>query len=237
MPIIATRSILAQTFNQRCFYLFAALIGLICLLPIFGLLTYGRVLAATLNVFILLAAVAAFGYSVTSFVAALIMAGPALVLQLVYILEPSDAVLLWSRLCTAGFYMITITYLMHYVLRPNVMDIDKLYGAAAAFLMLGILWAHFYLLALHFDPAAIGAPSDKPMDIVDAIYFSFSTLTTTGFGDFVAQNAFTRILVTLEQVIGTLFVAILIARLAGVYPIADTGTKTPVQVIDRIDNA
>jgi hypothetical protein len=43
-------------------------------------------------------------------------------------------------------------------------------------------------------------------------------LTSTGFGDVVALSRQARAVVVVEQLVGTLFLAILIARLAGVYP-------------------
>ena len=52
----------------------------------------------------------------------------------------------------------------------------------------------------------------------DLLYFSFTTLTSTGFGDAVPLLRYVRGLCVLEQLVGALFLAILIARLAGVYP-------------------
>jgi hypothetical protein len=49
-----------------------------------------------------------------------------------------------SRAFGAGFYFITVGYLLGYVLRRQTFTADKLYGAAAAFLMLGVLWSYFY---------------------------------------------------------------------------------------------
>ena len=58
-------------------------------------------------------------------------------------------------------------------------------------------------------------PTVTPADLV---YFSFTVLTSTGFGDMYPLHPVARVLVTLEQIVGTLFVAIFIARLAGAYP-------------------
>ena len=53
---------------------------------------------------------------------------------------------------------------------------------------------------------------------MEVIYFSFTVLTTTGFGDIAALSPQARSLANLESICGVLFVAILIARLVGVYP-------------------
>jgi Na+/H+-dicarboxylate symporter len=45
------------------------------------------------------------------------------------------------------------------------------------------------------------------------LYFSFTTLTTTGYGDIVAVDPFARSLANLEAVLGQFFIAITVARL------------------------
>jgi hypothetical protein len=45
------------------------------------------------------------------------------------------------------------------------------------------------------------------------LYFSLTTLTTTGYGDIVAVGPFARSLANLESVIGQFYLAITIARL------------------------
>ena len=99
------------------------------------------------------------------------------------------------------------------------MTADKLYGAAAAYLMLGALWAYLYAIATHLQPGSFafgGAIVSPP--IGDLLYFSFTVLTRPGFGDAVPVLRYARGLCVLEELVGALFLAILIARLAGVYP-------------------
>lgn len=50
------------------------------------------------------------------------------------------------------------------------------------------------------------------------LYFSFTTLTTVGYGDLTPATRRAEWLVILEQVSGVFYVAVLIARLAGLYP-------------------
>ena len=102
---------------------------------------------------------------------------------------------------------------------PKVMTNDKLFGAAAGYLMLAVAWAYAYNLAQYLVPRAFTArPGDAPRLFFDLLYMSFGCLTSNGPGDVVPAGSKVRALVMLEQVVGTLFVAILIARLAGIYP-------------------
>ena len=53
----------------------------------------------------------------------------------------------------------------------------------------------------------------------DLLYFSFTVVTSTGFGDIHPLARQARAVVIVEQVAGVMFVAILIARLTGMTPI------------------
>ena len=85
--------------------------------------------------------------------------------------------------------------------------------------MLGAAWTFAYALVGHYhvDAFAIyGTPT--PIDTIDLLYFSFTTLTSTGYGDITPLIRPARSLCVIEQITGTLYLTILIARLAGVYP-------------------
>jgi hypothetical protein len=96
---------------------------------------------------------------------------------------------------------------------------DKLYGAAAAYLLVGVLWAYLYAIVGFYYPQSymvVGQPGR--LVFADALYLSITVLTSTGFGDISPLTRQARGLCMIEQIVGVLFVAILIARLAGVYP-------------------
>jgi hypothetical protein len=61
-----------------------------------------------------------------------------------------------------------------------------------------------------------GEPSN--LQLIELLYFSFSTLTTVGFGDIAPLSRGAQMAAIFEGIVGTLFLAILIAKLVGVYP-------------------
>ena len=66
------------------------------------------------------------------------------------------------------------------------------------------------------NPAAftdLPAPTGGPGDLATILYFSLTTLTTTGYGDIVPLDPFARSLANLESVIGQFYLAITVARL------------------------
>ena len=219
MAIDRARTALAQVFFQRCFYLFVAVLALIMAILLLEPTPRGRVMLNVANLFVVVAAVAAVGRTQLSFVIALMFAAPTLLFQLLAIDNGDSLHLLRSWAFGAALYATTIAYLLRYVFQRNVMTADKLYGAAAAYLMLGALWGYLYAIANHLQPGsfAFGGSVASPL-IGDLLYFSFTVLTSTGFGDAVPVLRYARGLCVLEQLVGSLFLAILIARLAGVYP-------------------
>jgi hypothetical protein len=214
------RNAFAWVFSRRCFYLFSALLLLVVIAPLIGGTPTGRITANVINLLVLLAAVAAVGRSRLSLVIALLLAAPTLTLQLLGVAWSDEGYLALSWMFGGAFYFATIVYLLHYVFSRESMTADKLYGAAASYLMLGVLWAYLYAITQHLFPGSfsVGGSVVSRVPGVDLIYFSFTVLTTTGFGDISPMSPLARSLATLEQVTATLFIAILIARLAGVYP-------------------
>jgi Ion channel len=219
MAINATRDALSHIFFQRCFWLFVALVALIGAVSFVPASDHGRLALNGINMFVLIATVAAVGRTTVSFVIALLLAGPAVWFQYVGLWHDSDTELAWSWMFSAALYFITTVYLVRYVFKPRVMTQDKLFGAAAAYLLIGVLWAYLYAIVGFFYSQSyliVGQPGR--LIYADALYLSITVLTSTGFGDVIPLTRQARGVCMTEQIAGALFVAILIARLAGVYP-------------------
>jgi Na+/citrate or Na+/malate symporter len=58
---------------------------------------------------------------------------------------------------------------------------------------------------------------DGRLNWSDLMYFSFTVLTSTGFGEITPATPFARALIIIEQVLGVMYVAFLVARLANMY--------------------
>jgi hypothetical protein len=98
----------------------------------------------------------------------------------------------------------------------------RIQGAIAIYLQIAVMFAFAYSFLYHLSPQAF-----SPLVVVNhsgilpetlsiepkAIYFSFVTLTSTGYGDIVPVHPVARSLSSLEAVIGQLFPATLLARL------------------------
>lgn len=220
MPIVTLRPRWERILDQRCFFLFLALLALLIALPFLAETAHGRLILTLVNVTVMLSAVAAVGRSRLSFVIAVVLVVPALVFRFLALESSSPGYLALSWGFVAIFYVFILGDLLHYVLRRDLMTADKLYGAVAAYILVAVLWANLHGVLQYFYPGAYslgGTP--KTLDMAELIYFSFTALTTAGFGDITPMLIQSRFLTILEMVTGVMYVAILIARLTGVYPV------------------
>jgi hypothetical protein len=133
-------------------------------------------------------------------------------------LFPLQAVILVTT-CLALFYLVLLTFLiLAQAFREGPTTSHRIMGAVAAYLLLGLIWALIYnAITLHIPGAFKGLEAftegDSEVLYTHFQYFSFTVLTTVGFGDIVPVDPIARMATVLEGVAGQLFPAILIARL------------------------
>ena len=95
------------------------------------------------------------------------------------------------------------------------MTIHRVLGAIALYLDIGLMFGTIYSLIWYFIPNSFtNIPSGQRWRADGTIvYFSFVTLTSTGFGDVTPVHPIARTLTNVEAIIGQLFPATLLARL------------------------
>jgi hypothetical protein len=149
-----------------------------------------------------------------------VLAGLAFTSHWLHFFLRQHAVHVVSASASAVFFLALAWLITGRVFRSGGINIYRIYGAIAVYLLLGILWGEFYILiyllepgSFYFDPATqCGEPP-----ISELIYFSFTTLTTVGFGDIVPVHPVARSMATLEALAGQLYPAVLLARLVTLY--------------------
>ncbi len=96
------------------------------------------------------------------------------------------------------------------IFRHPVINVETILGAIDAYLLIGISFAAMYLMLDDLDPHffAQGAASG-----VKFLYFSFVVITTLGFGDLTPRTDFGRVLVSLEALMGQIFLVTVVAVL------------------------
>jgi Ion channel len=92
----------------------------------------------------------------------------------------------------------------------------RIEGAIILYMNIAMIFTSAYRLIVELDPAAFQHLSQHASEVAsvdDMLYFSFTTLTSTGFGDILPINPIARSLANLETILGQLYLTILLGRL------------------------
>ena len=177
----------------------------------------------------------------------LIASGSCRKLALVLVSLPLAAIWLnqiWPQKCPAltfilpaiGFLGVVIASLLGFILRAKRVDANVLCAGISVYLILGLLWGLAYTFVAQVIPNAFSfnarAGTATVMSGFTAIYFSFTTLMTVGYGDITPVADAARMLAILEAMTGTFFVGIMIARLVSLYSTSGQ-THTPAHNEER----
>jgi len=108
---------------------------------------------------------------------------------------------------------------LRFAMRATRVDSEHLYAALSAYLLAGIYFGLLYWFLEEINSSAFTASGE--FSRTSAIYFSFVTLATLGYGDIVPRTDIARGLAIVEGIGGQLFLAVLVARLVSLYSTQD----------------
>jgi voltage-gated potassium channel Kch len=131
-----------------------------------------------------------------------------------------------------GFNLLVTVLVARRAFGPGRVSAHRVQGAVLVYLNVAALFAIAYSLIEAHAPGAIrsatsgmivAAPGARTAELS---YFSLSTITTVGYGDFLPVDPLARSLANLEAVFGQLFPATFLARLVALH-LAHTGQVEP----------
>jgi len=197
--------------------LLLALVALILLYPFLEHLQSGRVAVIAFDWAILVLALhsAKSTGAQTNLGYALLI--PTIVLQATGALTGSGGFHVVVLVFQAALHAFVIICLFRYVLSDEVMTVDELFAAASMYAMLAFVFAYLYSIVEYLSPGAFYINASNNPDGVfswfEMLYFSFTCLTSVGFGDITPVSDYARSLVMIQQLVGVLYLAIVISRL------------------------
>ena len=104
---------------------------------------------------------------------------------------------------------------LRFAMGASSVDAEHLYAALSAYLLAGIFFGICYWVLEQIKPGTFAPSGD--FSRASAMYFSFVTLATLGYGDVVPRGDIARGLAIVEAVGGQLFLAVMVARLVSLY--------------------
>ena len=142
-------------------------------------------------------------------VLAVALAGSAAACALLFTTETGTGIAdIWAGLVLLA----AAALIVHRVLSTATITGQSIYGALSAYLVLGLMFAAFFAAVAHLTAGNFFA-DNQPDSTQTFQYFSFTTLTTLGYGDFTAAGNPGRALAVLEALTGQVFLVTLVASL------------------------
>ncbi len=197
--------------------LIGALVAQVLAYPLFDRVDGGRALLVVFEWLILVLALRAARAKTHQSRLGYLFLLPAVLLHVAAALTTLPGLYPASLLAQAAFHGYVVASLLRYVFSDDIMTVDELLAAASMYILMAFAFAYVYALIEYVHPGAFYInPVNNPDGIVgwwELLYFSFTCLTSVGFGEITPVAEGARSVVMLQQMAGVLYVALLISRM------------------------
>ena len=142
-----------------------------------------------------------------------VLAGSAIMIALSLTSEIGTGI---ANIWVAIVLLFAVVMIVYRVLSLGTVTMQSIYGALSAYLIIGLMFASIYAALYRLGGGQFFA-HNRVADTQTFQYFSFTTLTTLGYGDFTAANSGGQAVAVLEALTGQVFLATLVARLVAAF--------------------
>jgi uncharacterized integral membrane protein len=172
-------------------------------------------IALLLGVVLIAVQVSGISRRITRLAIAVVVGGSAAALVLVRT-TTSDPVDGAASAWIALMLLFAVILIVRKVLTGKEVTLQSIFGAISAYLIIGLMFAAIYGAMSKFGSGPFFADG-QPESAATFQYFSFTTLTTVGYGDFTAAAASGRAVAVMEAVLGQVFLAVLVGWLVSAF--------------------
>jgi hypothetical protein len=140
--------------------------------------------------------------------------------SLVYALTPGATwAVLITYLALIPYLLLLVSILGRFLIVVKTITRDVLYAAVALYLLIGAVFVPVYGLLDLLLPGSFRDASfpDAPVQWQQLIYYSYTSLTSTGYGEILPVSWWARSLANVEMIAGVLFITIVMSRLVALY--------------------
>lgn len=118
---------------------------------------------------------------------------------------------------SVALYLVAPYIILRHLIRRNVVDARTILGAIAIYIMLGMMFAFSYRAISVFQTTPPFFGDQGPGDNASFLFFSFITLTTTGYGNLVPVDNPGQSVAVLEAIVGQLFLVTALAKIVNAW--------------------
>lgn len=111
---------------------------------------------------------------------------------------------------------VVIIFMLHKIFSEERVTADTVKGSISVYILIGMWWQILYTTIWVLNPSSFDL-HDSRINSPDFFYFSFTTMTTLGYGDIIARSHTAKTAAMLQAVTGQMYIGILIARLVSLH--------------------
>jgi len=147
----------------------------------------------------------------------------------------SNKVMIFGCVCFVGFLGIVIFSILKEVMTQKEVSFDTISGALNGYLLIGMMWGFAYQAVeaawpgsfhiAELAPRLAGVSAYVGPQLSSLFYFSFVTITTTGYGDIIPLSTIAGQLAITESVVGQFYMVVLVARLVSLQTMFSKGSE------------
>lgn len=192
------------------------LLFLIIVYPFFNGNLTGSIIFDIMFSLVLVLGLYSVSYDRKHFMVGVLIAVPTLLVNFINLFTGINLDLL-NQLLHATFFCYLIFAILTFVISAKKVTSGLIYGAVGSYFLMGIMFACLFAAVEVSHPGSFSLEVSSALSWFDFLYFSFTTLTTLGYGDMTPLTYHGQSLAIVESSLGVLFIAVLVARLVGMY--------------------
>ncbi|MEM7228408.1 MAG: potassium channel family protein [Planctomycetota bacterium] len=219
------------TANDRSFFIVLALLmAMIVCIPILNLIdpsppgVLGSVLMTVFFSGVMLTSVHAVGHSHRVLIIGFLLAVPAVATKVAREFLTGDIITVTDHVSDIIFLAFIVVELLRALFAARAVTANLIACSMCTYLILALWFASVAGLLECLVPGAYQVLTEVGDDVSIAsqagdiaVYYSFITITTLGYGDIVPMIPASRMLAGVEAIVGQFYMAILVARLVGMH--------------------
>ena len=135
-----------------------------------------------------------------------------------HISRGSPAIGVFGALCYAIAYFYSAWALIAYMMQDDQTTLDEMWAAGATFMLFVEAYAWLFVALQTVQPGAFVVPGGRPdalMRWIDLVFLSGTNFSATGISDILPGTPHARMLLLVQQCNGVMYLAIVVARRAG----------------------
>lgn len=140
---------------------------------------------------------------------------------------PSHWLILAGIVLNMGYLIYTVGILFRHVVKSRSPTFHTIFASLCIYLITAYVWAFAYCFLEDTIPGSFQFNHQLFADLPKGkhlysllyyfMYFSFTTQTTLGFGDILPASAWSRVLTSMESVLGQLYLVVMVTYLIGLH--------------------